>query len=446
MATGETRTLENGHKDDRTLTNKHKLRLDALYSESVIATIWTVASRALNASSPPSRFPEYTEPESGKYIYSDVDFWTSGFFPGCLYLLRERQTKYPSKFPVSPAQIHPDALQFCGKWWTAAPKLQASRTDTHDLGFMIQPWAQLGWTLDADRTCFDAMVTAARSLAARFDPRIGAIRSWDRCSTKDYEFHDTEKDFLVIIDNMINLDLLYHVSALTGDLSLAHIATTHALTTLRTHVRPDHSTAHLVVFDPASAAAKAGLTHQGHAHTSCWSRGQAWAMLGFAQCYGRVREPRFLAAALALSRYWVARMPPDGVVPWDFDAAAERGPGEPRDSSATLVAANALLLLYETLKEEGREDAEGFLDAAVKSVEGIVETCLAPLAASGKKCNGLAGEPGVDSGPGWESIVMHATISNYEHALKRSADTGLVYADYYFLLVGNKLLEMGLVQ
>lgn len=169
-------------------------------------------------------------------------------------------------------------------------------------------------------------------------------------------------------------------------------------------------------------------------------------MLGFAQCYGRVREPRFLAAALALSRYWVARMPPDGVVPWDFDAAAERGPGEPRDSSATLVAANALLLLYETLKEEGREDAEGFLDAAVKSVEGIVETCLAPLAASGKKCNGLAGEPGVDSGPGWESIVMHATISNYEHALKRSADTGLVYADYYFLLVGNKLLEMGLVQ
>ncbi|GME36327.1 Unsaturated glucuronyl hydrolase [Neofusicoccum parvum] len=292
------------------------------------------------------------------------------------------------------------------------------------------------------------MITAARSLATRFDPRVGAIRSWDGCQTKVYSFVDPEQDFLVIIDNMVNLDLLYHASALTGDLSLAHIATTHALTTLRSHIRPDDSTVHLVVFDPsppadgAAAGVKAKHTHQGYADSSCWSRGQAWAMLGFIQCHRRVGEPRFLDAALRLSRYWVDRLPPDGVVPWDFDAPAA---AEPRDSSAALVGAYALLLVYEALGGTG-ELARGLLDAALRSVRGVVETCLAPEASFGREGGVGRAEGEVDLGEGPESVVVHATINNYEHAQRRWADTGLVYADYYFLLIGNKLLDMGLVK
>ncbi|KAH7028371.1 glucuronyl hydrolase [Macrophomina phaseolina] len=428
--------------------DKKKVQLDALYTESVIAKIWGVAAKALHTASPPTQFPEYTEPNGTKYIYSDVGFWTSGFFPGCLYLLRERQTRYPSRFPATQSQLHPTALAFAGKWWSAAPALQASRGDTHDLGFMIQPWAQPGWTLDSDHACRSALITAARSLSSRFDARVGAIRSWDACATKSYTYSDPSQDFLVIIDNMMNLDLLYDAATLTGNLSLAHIATAHALTTLRTHVRPDYSTAHLVAFDPRSGATKASLTHQGFAHGSCWARGQAWAMFGFAQCHARVREPAFLRAAVGLARYWLERVPAGRVAPWDFDAERERGEGEPRDASASLVAAYAMLLLYEALKETTEGDGgagagDEFLEAALASVGAVVETCLAPPAAF--RAAGGDGGGGVELGQGPESIVMHATINNYEHALKRSADTGLVYADYYFLLVGNKLLEMGLV-
>ncbi|KAL1642582.1 hypothetical protein SLS58_005351 [Diplodia intermedia] len=315
--------------------------LDALYSDSVVAKIWKVASKALNKDEPPSSFPEYTEPGGTKYIYSDASFWTCGFFPGCLYLLRERQLKYPTRFPQhhdGRPTIHPTALEYASKWWASGPKQQASRTDTHDLGFMIQPWAAVGWALDNDPSCRAAIIAGARSLATRFDARVGAIRSWDACATKAYAYRDPRADFLVVIDNMMNLDLLYHAAALTGDLALAHIATTHALTTLRTHVRPDASTAHLVVHDPATAAVKATRTHQGYRDASCWARGQAWAMAGFAQAYRRVREPAFLDAALRTCRYWVGRT--KGVVPpWDFDAEEERGAGEPRDSSAALVAA-----------------------------------------------------------------------------------------------------------
>lgn len=158
-------------------------------------------------------------------------------------------------------------------------------------------------------------------------------------------------------------------------------------------------------------------------------------MAGFIQCYRRVKEPLFLDAAVRTARYWIERMPADGVVAWDFDAERERGPGEPRDSSAVLVAVWAMLLVYETLGEEGRgEEGEEFLGAALRSVRGVVDGCLS------------AGEGGDGAGGELESVVMHATINNFEHALRRWADTGLVYADYYFLLVGNKLLEMGLVK
>ncbi|OMP86106.1 Unsaturated glucuronyl hydrolase, partial [Diplodia seriata] len=385
---------------------------------------------------PPSSFPEYTEPGGTKYIYSDASFWTSGFFPGCLYLLRERQLKHPTRFPYhhdGRPTIHPTLLDFASKWWASAPAQQASRTDTHDLGFMIQPWAALGLTLDGDATCRAAIVTGARSLASRFDARVGAMRSWDGCETRAYKYDDAQTDFLVVIDNMMNLDLLYHAAALTGDLALAHIATTHAHTTLRTHVRPDASTAHLVVHDASTGGVKAVLTHQGYRDASCWARGQAWAMCGFAQCYRRVREPAFLEAAVATSAYWLRRTTTGVIAPWDFDAEEERGEGEPRDASAALVAAYAMLLVYEALVEEGGrgEEAEGFLRGALGGVRAVVEGCL-------------GGEGGDDGG--LESVVMHATINNYEHALRRWSDTGLVYADYYFLLVGNKLLEMGLVK
>lgn len=152
---------------------------------------------------PPLRYPEYTEPKGTAYVNSGHDFWTSGFFPGNLHLLSERQRLWPHRFPSK--SPHPLKLQLACRWWTANLHNQATRTDTHDLGFMIQPWARIGWELDKDIDCYNSLVTAANALASRYDPRVGCIRSWDTCFTKRYAFGDPDKDFLVIIDNMMSM-------------------------------------------------------------------------------------------------------------------------------------------------------------------------------------------------------------------------------------------------
>lgn len=147
--------------------------------------------------------PEYTLPGKSEYICTDASFWTSGFFPGSLHLLHERQTRWPLR---DQASVRPDRikLQYAARWWSQRLHDQAYLTDTHDLGFLIQPWAKLGWELDKDESCFRSLVVAADGLARRFDPRVGCIRSWDTCFTKRYAFADPKEDFLVIIDNMMS--------------------------------------------------------------------------------------------------------------------------------------------------------------------------------------------------------------------------------------------------
>lgn len=198
----------------------------ALYDQSAVAKIWGVAIRSLDEvcgplnvspadanarkqKEPPKRYPEYTPSPQGQYIYTSYDFWTSGFFPGSLYLLHERQRRWPSSKGLP--YINPLKLGHACEWWTANLHSQAPRTDTHDLGFMIMPWAQLGWELDRDRKCYESIVAAAYSLASRFDETVGAIRSWDTCVTKKYSFTDKKDAFLVIIDSMMSTWLASHV-------------------------------------------------------------------------------------------------------------------------------------------------------------------------------------------------------------------------------------------
>ncbi|KAF2795544.1 glycoside hydrolase family 88 protein [Melanomma pulvis-pyrius CBS 109.77] len=406
--------------------------LSALYSPSAIAKIWGVSLLELDKAEPPTRYPEYTEPGGTRYISSDLLFWTSGFFPGSLHLLLERQRKWPRQFKSN--SPHTLKLQYACRWWSASLHSQTSRTDTHDLGFMIQPWARIGWEIEKDISCFNSLVTAAHALASRFDPRVGCIRSWDTCFTKRYSFGDPGDDFLVIIDNMMNLDLLYYVSHLTHNPRLASIATTHALTCLSSHIRPDNSTCHVVNFEQEDGSIKERITNQGFSDTSCWSRGQAWGIAGYAQAYRWTKDARFLDASCGLADYFLSHLPDDCVPYWDFDAPL---PG-PRDTSAALIAAYGMLLLHEaTSAEKGGR----YLRPALRILNGVVAMSLAPEARFVKTSRG---EEAVDMG-GNETIVLNATINNYEFAPRRWADHGLVYADYYFLLIGNELLRMGLV-
>ncbi|CAK7212199.1 hypothetical protein SCUCBS95973_001363 [Sporothrix curviconia] len=440
--------------------------LRALYAPSAEAKIWAVAAKQLHNPTPPVLLPEYTEPGGTDYVYRDRSFWTSGFFPGSLYLLLERRRKrqqlWVHQEQGSEVSIPESTLRYACQWWTESLHANATLLGTHDLGFMLMPWARRAWELERDGRALATIITGAQTLAARFSPVVGALRSWDMCVTNIYTFREPDKEFLMIIDNMMNLDLLFYAASQTGDRSLYDKAVAHARTTMGSHIRDDGSTVHLVVFDAVTGDVTSKLTNQGYSSESCWARGQAWAIAGFAETYHWTRDPVFFDTACRCADYLLARLAErngDGdedALPWDFDAARLSGnPDQPPDTSAALVAAYGMLLLHEV------DGDKGYLAAALRIVATVCRAYLCPPAQfvvvrqeplqtvdtshSSKPGISMVETLEVDVGAGGiPAIVRGATINNFEHAPRRWANHSLVYADYYFLLIGNKLLDMGL--
>lgn len=437
--------------------------------------------------SPLAKYPEsvpQTGENAGQYEYRDADFWTCGFFPGSIYALLERAVKFPSHLSVPDwyrVAVYDD-LQQCGRHWSVALKHLSGRTDSHDLGFQSLPALQKDWELTGNLESRQHVINSAHALATRYSADIGAIRSWDDAVNSRYRLVDKEENFLVIIDSMCNLDLLYYVAHLTHEPSLAAIATTHAHTVRRTILREDYSSVHLVNFDPKKpGSVKARMTNQGYQDSSTWSRGQSWAIMGFAQTYMWTGEEVFLDTAIKCADMFLSRLAmADGkhhhpfVPAWDFDAP-HTDPVEPlRDSSAGVIAANGLLLIHQAIqslpgsareaKLSGRLYNTGdFLDAALRIVKDTLDmsldrdfASLTPASRANKKgVNGtnansdvrdvdLSGLRAQILPSGFEAILRNATVNNNEHSLRRYSDHGLVYADYYLLEFGNKLCRMGL--
>ncbi|KAJ4854339.1 glycosyl hydrolase family 88 domain-containing protein [Trichoderma breve] len=417
--------LTNGKQPKRSL-------LQGLYSSNVVAKIWGVAAPALFKSEPPTLYPEYTKPGGTRYVFRELDFWTSGFFPGSLYLLLERERRFKRELAmiqepsVSSSILHPMHLEFACKWWTTNLHQNSTLASTHDLGFMIFPWAKLAWTLDHDILARDTIIRASRVLASRYVPATGAIRSWDTCTTLRYSFTDPTKDFLFIIDNMMNLDMLFWTASETGDQDMYQIAVNHAKKTQACHIRTDYSTTHLVVLDPNTGSVKSRLTNQGYSDTSSWTRGQAWAIAGFAQTYNWTRDASFLETSRACADYFLSKLPANGVPPWDFCAPTDSE--QPPDTSAAVIAAYGMLLIHEALHMTPQScfvATTSTLDTVEQNMQNV-QTEFTVIQD--------------DAIP--QTILGGATINNYEFAPRRWANHGLVYADYYFLLLGNKLLEM----
>jgi Glycosyl Hydrolase Family 88 len=249
---------------------------------------------------------------------------------------------------------------------------------------------------------------------------------------------------------MLNLDLLFWAATELRDPKLREIAINHAKITPKHHIRSDSSTFHVVNFDQATGEVKAKMTNQGYSDSSCWSRGQSWAITGFAQTYLWTRDISFLNTARECADYFLAHLPPSGVPYWDFSAPVTSN--TPTDTSAAVIACYGMLLLHEALVLLDQESP--YLKSATHILTSVCATQLSPSAYFRTSVvnvpsveHGTSTEAGpleVDMGGGAETILLGATINNYEFALRRWADHGLVYADYYFLLVGNKLLDMGI--
>ncbi|PKS08404.1 hypothetical protein jhhlp_005348 [Lomentospora prolificans] len=457
-----------------------KARLAELYSENVTAKILRAATALLENNDPPTHYPEWVPQsgnEEGRYQLKPIDFWTCGFFPGSIHSLLERSIKYPGSLKghsVDPILIR-DKLESLGRSWSEPLHPQAQRLNTHDLGFMIQPHMRPRWELYHDVPAFQTIKTAAESLYSRYNPAIGAIRSWDYLTwLEGVDIVDMKENFVVIIDSMCNLDLLYYIAAHTGRSEISDAATVHGKKLIETHLRKDdrkrqgydgtlYSTCHVVNFGP-DGQIKARYSAQGYDVSSTWARGQAWAILGYAQSYVWTRDPAFLDAARGLSEYFMLRMEdappcveiakPGGngretagrYVPlWDFDAPIQDEMKPIRDTSAAMAAANGMLILSQSLAGLGlHQESARYLEDALRIAEDVISLSLSPERA-GIKLDGV--ELQVTDGPNlkkFDSILMNATIANQRLGYEKFTDHGLVYADYYFIEFGNRLLRFGI--
>lgn len=459
-----------------------KTKLAELYSENAVAKILRTATVLLENNNPPTRYPEWVPQsgeEEGRYQLQPIDFWTCGFFPGTIYSLLERSIRYPQSFQSHGAELATirDSLEALGRTWSDPLHGQARRHDIHDLGFMIQPHMRARWELYHDTEAFETVKVAAESLFGRFNSTIGAVRSWDYFNwLEGIDLVDMDENFVVIVDSMCNMDLLYYIAAHTGRQEIANVATTHSKKLLATHLRKEsrtrpgydgtlYSTCHVVNFGP-DGQIKGRYSAQGYDVSSTWSRGQAWAILGYAQSYLWTKDPKFLDAARGLAEYYTLRMeeaPAEVEVPrkggkegetvgryvplWDFDAPIEDPSNPVRDTSGAMVAANGMLVLSQALAGLGlHSESARYLEDALRIAQDVVDLSVSPERAGFRvEADGSLGFTGTEGVARFDAVLRDATIGNQKLSYEKWTNHGVVYADYYFAEFGNRLLRLGLV-
>jgi hypothetical protein len=337
---------------------------------------------------PANGYPRSTRPD-GSWDQQSYRQWTSGFFAGTLWYLYE--------------DSHDSAWRALAEKWTDGLEPAKTMTGTHDLGFMIFDSFGHGYLLTGNPHYRDVVMTASRSLATRFNPKVGAIKSWDLERATDQR---RDWKYPVIVDNLMNLEMLFWAGSHGGDTSWIRMATSHALVSARAHVRADGSTAHVALFDPATGALERTVTWQGYSDSSAWSRGQAWAIHGLSASYGHTKRPALLAAARRAADYFIAHLPDDGVPYWDF-----RDPGVPdvpRDASAAAIAASGLLDLARYVDGS---DAARYRQAAMHILHTLSTSYLT------KGTNSAA-------------VLLHSVGGKPQNS---EVDVGIVYADYFFV-------------
>ncbi|WP_380905695.1 glycoside hydrolase family 88 protein [Sphingobacterium suaedae] len=332
--------------------------------------------------------------QQGKDISSDSRWWCSGFFPGVLWYVYENDP-------------NPDVLEYA-KLYTARVEREKYTTDNHDVGFMIYCSFGNGYRLTQDPHYKAVMLTAAQSLATRYNPKVGLIRSWD---------HNREQwQYPVIIDNIMNLELLLWASVNSDDKRLKDIALSHADKTMVHHFRRNYSSYHVVSYDTVTAIPHRKQTHQGYSDESSWSRGQAWGLYGYTYLYRETGDERYLRQAVLIADYLLhhPNMPEDYIPYWDYDSPEI--PETYRDVSAATIMASALI------------DLSSFVDGdRVEQYSKVIATQILTLASPAYTAK--LGENGC--------FILKHSVGAYP--LKSEVDVPLTYADYYYLEALTKL-------
>ena len=312
--------------------------------------------------------------------------WTSGFFSGNLWYMYEltKDKKWLKK-----------AREF-----TAPIEEEKYNGVTHDMGFKIYCSFGNGYRLTKDPNYRDIIIQSARTLITRFNPKVGCIRSWDH--------HAEVWGFPVIIDNMMNLELLFWAFKETKDSAFYKVAVSHADTTMKNHFRPNFSSYHVIGYDPKMGAVIKRNTHQGYSDESSWARGQAWGLYAYTMCYRETGDKKYLQHAENIGKYILnnSSTPKDLVPYWDYNAP--KIPNQPRDVSAATITASALYELSTMIPQK----AAFYKETADKIMKSLNKNYKAqPLTNKG-------------------FLLIHSTGNL---PAKSEIDVPIVYADYYYL-------------
>ena len=344
-------------------------------------------------------FPKTFNMDTYRLQTSDSEWWCSGFYPGTLFYLFEETGKQ---------DLYEEGIRMLG----LLDKEQYN-VDTHDIGFMMYCSYGNALRIVSKPEYKDVLVNSAKSLITRFNPVVGCLKSHNRKPT----------DFVVIIDNMMNLELLFWATQTTGDSTYWDIAVKHADTTLKNHFRSDGSIYHGINYDPETGAIQHYQAGQGYTEQSPWSRGQAWGLYGFTMMYRFTQDRKYLDKAVEIADYLFnhPNMPADYIPYWDLDTP--NIPHALRDASAAAIICSGLLELQK------------YVDATtsgkyVQQAEKILCVLASP------EYTAPAGEYG-------GFILMHS-VGNAPSATER--DVPLTYADYYYVealkrykeLIGNQ--------
>ena len=332
--------------------------------------------------------------------------WTNGFYPGTLWMLYAYTGDVQWKVKAEKV--------------TRALEVQKDQIYHHDIGFIIM--ASFGKAYDYCPSEYykNVIVHSANSQLTRFSEITGTTKSWDAWVSRGGTYRT---EYPVIIDNLMNLDLLFKAYELTGDEKFLRPALSHADKTMANHIREDGSAFHLVAYNPETGEVDARKTSQGFSDSSAWSRGQAWAIYGFTMCYRFTKKPEYLATAVKAADFFInhKNLPEDSIPYWDFNIGEftdyewaydpDRFEEEPRDASAAAATASALLELKDYVDDPTK--AAQYREAAVKMLLSLAS----PDYMAGRGENNY--------------FLLKHSVASVPH--NSSIDKPEAYADYYFL-------------
>jgi unsaturated chondroitin disaccharide hydrolase len=345
-----------------------------------------------------SRMPRCVNANSADWYMVNIYDWTSGFWPGILWYDYE---------VTQDENIKKTAIRYTEY---LLPLALPDHIGDHDIGFQLFCSFGNAYRQTENEAYKDVLIEGARKLATLYNPKVGTILSWPGMVEKMSWPHNT------ILDNLMNLEILFWASKNGGKKEWYDIAKNHAQVTMENQFRDDFTSYHVAVYDTITGKLIKGVTNQGYGDETFWARGQAWSIYGYTIAYRETGDKNFLRFAEKITDVYLKRLPEDYIPYWDFDDP--NIPDAPKDASSAAIVSSALLEMSQL--EDNKEKAKAYKDVAIKMLENLSSDKYQSRDAN-------------------SSFLLHST-GNYPGGYE--IDASINYADHYYLEALVRYKEM----